>query len=89
MEQHDWSVSVKIDEHEDKTRATARLLTRDDTHLVGHGLARKNPSDTAVPEIGDELAAARALSDLAHQLIERAADDIEGITHEHVAIGLP
>jgi uncharacterized protein DUF1876 len=34
-----------------------------------------------VPEIGDELAVSRALADLAHQLLDAAAGDIEAITH--------
>jgi hypothetical protein len=76
-----WSVEIHIDEHESRTRAEARLHTADRTHLVGVGLARLNPADRDVPEIGDELAASRALADLAHQLLEAAADDIEGITH--------
>ena len=37
-----------------------------------------------MPEIGDELAAARALSRLAHDLLDAAAGDIENLTHEHV-----
>jgi hypothetical protein len=75
-----WSVEIHIDEHESRTRAEARLHTADRTHLVGVGLARLNPADRDVPEIGDELAAARALSDLAHQLLDAAANDIEGAT---------
>jgi hypothetical protein len=75
-----WSVEIHIDEHESRTRAEARLHTADKTHLVGIGLARLNPADRDVPEIGDELAASRALSDLAHQLLDAAANDIEGIT---------
>ena len=42
-------------------------------------MARLNPHDPDVPEIGDELAAARALSDLAHVLLEAAADDLSGV----------
>ena len=42
------------------------------------------PSDESVPRIGDELAAARALSDLAHQLLAAAATDIESKTHQPV-----
>jgi hypothetical protein len=79
-----WSVEIEIDEHDGRTRAVARLHTRDQTHLVGVGLARLNPADRDVPEIGDELAAARALSDLSHKLFDAAADDIEGVTHEPV-----
>jgi len=74
-----WSVEIHIDEHESHTRAEARLHTADKTHLVGIGLARLNPADRDVPEIGDELAASRALSDLAHQLLDAAANDIEGV----------
>jgi hypothetical protein len=74
-----WSVEIHIDEHESRTRAEARLHTADRTHLVGTGLARLNPADRDVPEIGDELAASRALSDLAHQLLDAAANDIEGV----------
>jgi hypothetical protein len=76
-----WTVDIYIDEHEGRTRAEARLRTSDATHLAGVGLARLNPSDRDVPEIGDELATARALSELAHRLLEAAAGDIEAITH--------
>jgi hypothetical protein len=60
-----------------RTYAEAQLHTRDQTALRGWGHARKNPEDRDVPEIGDELAAARALSDLAHHLLDVAATDIE------------
>lgn len=76
-----WNVEILIDEHDERTRTRARLDTRDDTAVVGVGLARCNPADVNVPEIGDELAAARALSDLAHRLLETTAQDIEALTH--------
>lgn len=79
-----WTVDVHIDEHDGKTRAVARLRTRDQTHLVGTGLARLNPVDRDVPEIGEELAVARALSELSHKLFDAAAGDIESITHQPV-----
>lgn len=81
MEGRHWTIDVHIDEHQNRTRATARLHGRDDTEFVGVGLARLNPADTNVPEIGDELATARALSDLAHRLLEATAADIEAVTH--------
>ena len=77
-----WTIDIHIDEHEERTRAKARLHNRDETGLVGVGLARLSPSDANVPEIGDELAVARALADLAHQLLEATAADIEAVTHE-------
>jgi hypothetical protein len=52
--------------------------------LVGVGRARLNPDDRDVPEIGDELAAARALSDLGHRLLLAAAADIGASTRERV-----
>lgn len=78
-----WTVQVAIEEHEDErvTRAEARLEVTGRAAMVGTGTARRNPEDQQVPRIGDELAAARALSDLAHQLIGLAADDIERVTH--------
>ncbi|MFS8102615.1 DUF1876 domain-containing protein [Lentzea alba] len=74
-----WSVELLIDEHEGRTRAEARLHTQDPTHLVGVGTARLNPADRDIPEIGDELAASRALADLAHKLLDAAANDIDGV----------
>ncbi|MHA6794222.1 DUF1876 domain-containing protein [Pseudonocardia bannensis] len=83
-----WTVSIDIDEHDGRTRAVARLHTRDSDRLVGVGLARLNPDDQDVPTIGDELAVARALSELSHRLLSTAADDIEGVTgslaHPHL-----
>jgi len=77
-----WSVEIFIDERDQQTHAEARLHTGDKTHLEGRGTARLNPADKNVPEIGDELAAARALSELAHTLLQAAADDIEAVTHK-------
>ncbi len=76
-----WRVDIFIDEHEERTRARAHLHNPDETKLTGVGLARLNPTDVNIPEIGDELAVARALSDLAHQLLDATAQDIEAITH--------
>jgi hypothetical protein len=72
-----WTVQVFIEEERGRTRAEAVLRTGDDTSLRGTGGARRNPSDPEVPEIGDELATSRALADLAHQLLEAAASDVE------------
>jgi hypothetical protein len=79
-----WSVDIYISEHENerRTHAEARLHTGEATDLRGTGEAMRNPHDLDVPEIGDELAAARALADLSRRLREAAAGDIEGVTHE-------
>jgi Domain of unknown function (DUF1876) len=77
-----WTVAVDIDEHDGRTRAIARLQTSDAERIVGVGLARLNPADRNVPAIGDELATARALSELSHHLLHAAAADIEQVTGE-------
>lgn len=77
MQAKRWTVTIDIGEHDGRTRAHARLHTQDTDQLVGVGLARLNPADRDVPEIGDELAAARALSDLAHRLLDAAGTDVE------------
>jgi len=80
-----WDVQIYIDEHDDgTTRADARFRTRAGIVLNGVGTARRNPHDANVPKIGDELAAARALSGLAHRLLRATAEDIEDVTHEPV-----
>ena len=91
MGQHDgvdnpdrWTVAVSIDEHERRTRATARLRWRG-ADLVGVGVARLDPGDRSVAPICDELAVARALSNLANQLFVHAASDIEAVTNEPVS----
>lgn len=81
----DWSVGVSVDEHDDHTRATAWMVG-DVRNLTGVGVARRNPSDHDVPEIGDELAVARALADLAAQLLKVTTGDIQAVTHEHVSV---
>ena len=75
----DWTVSVLLSEDGDVTRAEAVLHSGVRAELRGHGTARRNPTDPMVPEIGDELATARALSDLAHKLLDVAAQDIEDV----------
>ncbi|WP_374214967.1 dsRBD fold-containing protein [Streptomyces longispororuber] len=44
------------------------------------GTARRNPIDRPVPEIGDELAASRALEDLALRFHDVASSDIVELT---------
>ncbi|HEX5495234.1 MAG TPA: DUF1876 domain-containing protein [Mycobacteriales bacterium] len=78
-----WSVDVAIDEHDNVTRAEARLTPGDGVALRARGTARRNPGDPSVPGIGDELAVARALAELAHRLLHAASNDIESVTHEH------
>ena len=77
-----WTVRIDIGEHDGRTRAVAHLSTRDTDTLVGVGFARLAPADRDVPEIGDEIAVARALSDLSHRLLQTATSDLEQVSGE-------
>jgi hypothetical protein len=77
-----WTVRIEIGEHGGRTRAVARLHSGDTDQTVGVGFARLNPIDRDVPEIGDEIAVARALSDLSHRLLHVASEDVEQISGE-------
>lgn len=81
-----WKVEIFIGERQDRTFAEARLMPGQEVTMVGTGVARLNPEDRDVPEIGDELAVARALSELAHRLLDAASQDIEQITREQVQL---
>lgn len=76
-------IDVVIEEHEERTLAKARLAWAGKT-FVGVGLARLDPADEPVAQIGDELAIARALSDLSDQLFALTSTDIQVSTHEPV-----
>ncbi|MFF2806071.1 DUF1876 domain-containing protein [Streptomyces sp. NPDC058000] len=72
-----WHAEINIVESGSDVRAEARLRGKEGGQIIGEGTARCNPTDENVPAIGDELAVARAMSDLSHQLLSRAAHDIE------------
>ena len=84
----EWLVSLSIAETDGQTRAEARLVMSGGAELAGHGQARRNPADREVARIGAQLAAARALSDLAGQLVHAAATAIEDVTHEQAHLNL-
>ncbi|GAA0229848.1 DUF1876 domain-containing protein [Actinomadura nitritigenes] len=76
METKQWSVELYISEDATDTDARAVLFTGGEPRITGHGHARRNPADRRIPEIGDELAAGRALADLAYRLRGLASEDI-------------
>ena len=71
-----WTIEVELEETSETTEAKA-VLVIDGHKLGGWGRARRNPVDPELPRVGEELATARALSDLAHQLVDRATDLIQ------------
>jgi hypothetical protein len=73
-----WKVGLYLYEEEGTGTTKARVVLDTATaQYTGYGDAHRNPADMDVPEIGDELAAGRALDDLGRQLIDVARRDIE------------
>ena len=72
----DRTVSISVDERGGRTQAMARLRWRDQ-EAVGVGLSRLAPHDRYNSQIGDELAVARALSDLSRRMMAGAVQHIE------------
>jgi uncharacterized protein DUF1876 len=71
-----WRVEIVFSEEDVRTRADA-VLELGGRRFHGWGQAKRAPGDPDVPVVGEELATARALSDLAHQLVHAAAERIE------------
>lgn len=76
-DQKDVNLSIHLTEDETETVALARLDLHGD-HFEAIGRARRNPKDPPRPLIGEELAIARALHLLQHQITEAAQDKIDG-----------
>lgn len=77
-----WTVRVSLSQRDGQTWASASLPV--DNHaashapaLQGRGHAWLPPGKRDVPQIGREVAAARALADLAQKLIDTATDHID------------
>lgn len=78
----EWTIQVCILEGEDTT-ATAVLLTDAPTQLRTTGASHRSDRDPAIPQIGDNIAVARALHHLADELLDAATHAIEDSTLEY------
>jgi hypothetical protein len=82
----DWTVRITIFEGGDDTSAQAVLVADAPEHLRARGESHRSQRDRMSPEIGDEVAVARALRHLADQLMTAAEDDIAASTGEDVYV---
>ena len=73
---------MSIVEAGDDTDAQVVLVSDSPVELSATGHSHRGKRDDAVPQIGDEVAVARALRHLADQLLTTAATDIEALTGE-------
>ena len=85
VERASMRIDVSISEDTDHCEAIARVRMRD-RDFAGWGRARRHPADPAMPVVGEELAVARAMSDLSHQLVVAAADSLESALGRPVAL---
>lgn len=77
-----WRVDVTL--VEDGTETTARAVLHDDTDLTiesPHGRSMRAPTDLDDPEVGDQVAVARALRHLSDRLLGVAGTTMSD--HEH------
>jgi len=81
-----WTVEIHVFENEDFTSAHAVLHAEVPGPLEGEGTALRKPEDVPVPEIGDEVAVARALRRLADQLLSTAATDLADVAGHPVTL---
>jgi Domain of unknown function (DUF1876) len=80
-----WRMEINFTEDDRTTRADV-VLDVAGIHHHGWGRAKRDPVDTDVPVIGEQVAAARALIRLAHQLLGAAESEIEEIEQHPVRI---
>lgn len=78
------TLNMQVIEEGSKTTADVTVTTGSGQKLHGHGSARRHPDDPEVPQIGDEIAVARALSELSHKLLDTAAHEIGDRLHRRV-----
>lgn len=79
------TIDLRVEEDNEHCEATATMPTSAGT-FAGSGRARRNPVDPIVPMIGEELAIARSLADLAAKLEDAANRAIA--SHESRALHL-
>ena len=77
MHTRTWHVTINLFDDGGLTTAKAVLHTDAGPDLRHAGTARRHPGDRDVPEIGSELAACRALSGLAHDLLDASIADVQ------------
>jgi Domain of unknown function (DUF1918)/Domain of unknown function (DUF1876) len=81
-----WHVDIYLSEGDEGTAAHAVLHGVSQKLLDGRGTAVHRPDEANVPEIGNEVAVARALRGLADRLLATASDDMSAVEGRTVRI---
>jgi len=72
-----WHIELEFQEDDQHTRAAAMVRLPDGTEVRTHGNATRHHTDSNQPRVGEEVAGARALNELAMQLLTKAHDEID------------
>ncbi|MFF8861368.1 MULTISPECIES: DUF1876 domain-containing protein [unclassified Streptomyces] len=72
-----WHVELEFMEDDQHTRAAAMVRLPDGTEVRAHGRASRHSIDSNQPRVGEEIAGARALNELAMQLLGKAHGEID------------
>ncbi|MEU9985972.1 DUF1876 domain-containing protein [Streptomyces sp. NPDC048045] len=72
-----WHVELEFEEDDTRTRAVALVRLPDGTEVRAHGHASRHRIDANQPRVGEEIAGARALNELAMQLLTKAHGEID------------
>lgn len=75
-----WHVELEFQEDDAQTRAVALVRLPDGTEVRAHGHATRHRVDSNQPRVGEEIAGARALNELAMQLLTKAHTEIDTVS---------
>ncbi|MFI5619651.1 DUF1876 domain-containing protein [Streptomyces sp. NPDC051567] len=78
-----WHVELEFTEEGHRTSAAALLRLGDGSEIRAHGYAMRHPTDSDQLRVGEEIAGARALMDLASQLLQKAHTEIDAESGRH------
>ncbi|GGQ58980.1 MULTISPECIES: DUF1876 domain-containing protein [Kitasatospora] len=71
-----WHIEMEFQEDGNRTRAAAMVRLSDGSELRAHGYSTRHHSDSPQLRVGEEVAGARALNDLAMQLLTKAHKEV-------------
>lgn len=75
-----WHIEMEFKEDDLHTRAVAMVRLPDGTEVRTQGHASRHHADANQPRVGEEVAAARALNELAMQLLTKAHGEIDEVS---------
>ncbi|MGQ4363435.1 DUF1876 domain-containing protein [Streptomyces sp. SAS_272] len=84
-----WHVELEFEEDDRHTRAAALVRLPDGTEVRSQGHASRHTVDVDQPRVGEEIAGARALNEIAMQLLTKAhteIDDASGRTSHSINV---